>query len=128
MPLKFLNIGIVERGLVLSDETAGGKRKKKGWLSGLGAFFLLAIIFGDDDNEKACSIGDDAFLRVIGQAIGDWKVGDYALYPTGLRDTRSDQAGVVQFSAEVATDNGWHGTAFGRVGLQRCRAEIDRVQ
>lgn len=111
----------------MSDATTGDKPKKRGWLWWLGVLAVLGILSDDNDRPK-CSIGDEAFLRAIAQAVGEWKVGDYTLYPTSLTDVGTDQAGVVQFSAAVAADNGWKGNALGSVRLRRCRATVDQVQ
>jgi hypothetical protein len=112
----------------LSDESVEGMRKKRGCLWWFGAFALFAIIFGDSDNDQQCVVGDKAFERAIQRAVGQWKVGDFALFATNYTSTTTNQTGVVQFSASVAAENGWQGNALGSVRLRKCRATVDQVE
>ncbi len=112
----------------MSDGTVEGMRKKRGWLWWLGVLVVLGILSDDDDDNRRCSVGDEAFLRAIGQAVGEWKIEDFALYPTDFTSSPIDQAGTVKFSASVAADNGWNGTALGSVRLRGCKANVEKVQ
>ena len=116
------------RGSELSDGTVDDKRKKRGWLWWLGVLVVLGILFDNDSDGSRCSVGDEAFILAIGQAVGQWKIEDFALYPTNITNIRTDQEGTVQFSASVAAENGWTGTALGSVKLRRCKASVDQVQ
>jgi hypothetical protein len=112
----------------LSDESDDGKHKKRGWLWWLGVLAVLAIVFDGDDNDRQCTVGDDAFVRAIQRAVAQWKVGDFTLFATDFTTTATNQTGVVQFSASVTADNGWQGNALGSVRLRKCRATVDSVQ
>jgi hypothetical protein len=111
----------------LSDGNADGKRKKRGWLWWIGVLFVLGILF-DGDNGRRCAVGDEAFLKAIGRAVGQWKVADKAIYLTSLTRMGTGQNGRVSFSAAVAAENGWRGNAMGSVLLRKCRANVDEVQ
>jgi hypothetical protein len=93
----------------------------------LGVLVVLGIL-SDDDDDRKCSVGDEAFSRAISQAVGEWKIEDFTLYPTNFTSSPTDQAGIVQFSASVAADNGWRGNALGSVRLRGCKASVDQVQ
>ena len=112
----------------MSDGTVEGKHKKRIWLWWLGVLLVLGILSDNDNDGARCSVGDEAFILAIGQAVGRWKIEDFALYPTNLTNVRTDQEGTVQFSASVAAKNGWTGTALGSVRLRRCKASVDQVQ
>jgi len=111
----------------LSDGTAEGKRKKRGWLWWIGVLFVLGILFGGDNGQR-CAVGDEAFLRAIGRAVGQWQVADKTIYLTSLTRMDTEQSGRVPFTAAVAAENGWRGNAMGSVLLRKCRAKVDEVK
>jgi hypothetical protein len=111
----------------LSDGTADGKRKKRSWLWWIGVLLVLGILFDGDDGQR-CAVEDEAFLRAIGRAVGQWKVADKTIHLTSLTSLGTEQSGRVPFSAAVAAENGWRGNATGSVQLRKCRAKVDELQ
>lgn len=111
-----------------SNEPTNSNRKRRGWKWWLGLLLLLGICSSDNDARKRCEVGDEAFIRAISNAVGQWTVGDQKLFPTSLDKLETTEPNAVQFTASVAADSGWKGTAFGSVQLRKCRALVDQVQ